>query len=565
MKILYALILLIAIFSFAFSSPGDSVGMTALDFQRSGSFGQRIFVDDLHQVHIYWMKCPYPFYGTSQRRMQLNYRYADGTYHGEIDASPFTTGYGTMDVTRDSNPALQRTVICYHYNTGTNAYYPHIDIDSGNLWGSFPNNPRHPPNTNNMLWPCVACTNNGNIVMATDDNAGDFQHLFVTTDQGLTWTNTENFDSVAVHSHFVRASTKRGSNKVVFVNTKFLQDTAAAGQYDNDVYYMLSMDGGVAWGSRVNITHYQPQDSIRAFWGTHANFDLSDDLHIVWAGRHIVNGHYLDASKIFHWDQVSNTITVVSGPNPLFPGGWWGWTSSNEYGFYRLPADEPQLVTDRTTGWLYCLWHGQTDTTDYSLAGHANGDFFGSFSTDGGLSWDAYGSAYGYVNLTNTHTPGAPRWQCEDEDYMTANPFTVDDSIFITYIEDKDAGICVDTEGDTTDNPVRMWVFHKSLISGPANVEEAKVEKPAISDIGVYPNPFRKTTTFSIGYSVTKLGGQEGRGIQIYNISGRLIKELDSDAIWRGDDLDGNALPAGVYIYRYADGNKVLTGKIVKL
>jgi len=568
MKKTIVIIAFTALISLAFCSPGDSVGMTAYDFQRSGSFGQRLFVDSNRHVYIYWMKADLFFYGWWDKRMQLNIRNADGTYHGAVIVSGDSSGFGTIDVARDTNPDFQRLVVCYHHEIGYNQYYPFIDVDSGNGTGAFPNDPKHPPNTNNILWPCVACANNGNIIMAAMYSVYD-QHLFVTTDYGLTWANPENFDSVAVHSHFVRASNNPGSNKVVFTNTKYITDSVAMGMLDNDVYYMLSTDGGVTWGPHTNITHYQPQDSIRGWYGTNAVFDLNDNLHVVWTGRHVSAGMYWEESKIFHWDEVSNTISAVSGPNPIFPGGWWGWIHNDGYyGSYRLPADEPQMIVDRTTGWLYCMWHGQTDTSDYSLAGWPNGDFYGAFSTDGGLTWDAYGSAYGYVNLTNTHTPGAPTGQCEDEDFMTANPFTVNDSIFITYIEDKDAGICVDVEGDTTDNPVRMWVFHKSLISGPANVEEVKAEKPTTTDLTAYPNPFRKTTTFSIGQRV------EGQEIKIYDIGGRLVKSLSFShaftplpfaVIWLGDDANGHVLPAGVYVCRYEEGAKTLTSKIVKL
>jgi len=550
------------------ASPGDSVGTTSLDWQRASSFGQRAYVDDGHHVHITWMKNSFPSSNYAQRRMEWNFRYADGSYFGEMDASPFTSGYGMLDVTRDSNPAMQRTVLCWQFNTGTNAFYPFMDIDAGNGFGCLPNDPKNPPNSNNMLWPTVARVNNGNTLLATDDNNDNFHHLFVTTDDGITWTNPANLDSTATISQFLRSSNNPGSNRVVFVDTKFLTDSFASGQLDNDVYYMLSTDGGVAWGSYTNITHYQPSDTIRACGGTNAVFDLNNNLHIAWTGRHIIAGNYLDASKIFHWDEVSNTISVVSGPTSIFPGGWWGWDHPHGYGSWRLPADEPQLVVDRTTGWIYCLWHGQDDTSDYSLAGWPNGDIYGAVSSDGGLTWHAASSNGYYVNLTNTHTPGGLPGQCEDEDYMTANPFTVGDSIFITYIEDKDAGAFPMNEGDTTNNIVRLWVFHKSLITGVPTVEEKKSAKPSITDLNIYPNPFRNATSLSIVHSAQSME------LKIYEVSGRLMKSFSMPyalspmplaLIWLGDDINGNALPAGVYVCQLTDGNKILTRKIIKL
>jgi len=77
----------------------------------------------------------------------------------------------------------------------------------------------------------------------------------------------------------------------------------------------------------------------------------------------------------------------------------------------------------------------------------------------------------------------------------------------------------------------------------------------------ISPNPFRKATTFSIGQRAV------GKELKIYDINGRLVKNFDflSGTTWNGEDIDGNILPAGVYICRFVDGNKVVTRKIVKL
>jgi len=423
--------------------PGDSVGTTTWDVQSNGSLGRRLYIDRSGGVHIDWMMGIMPLSGAT-RRCEWNFRRPDGTYFGDVDAGPLSSGYVNLSLTRDADPTNQRTVICYHYNIGTNAYYPFIDIDTQNGAGSFPNNPKTPA-MNNYLWPNIACVNNGNIVMTTDDNAGNFHHVFLTTDEGNTWTNVINTDSCATESRIIAASDNPGSNKVVFAETRFITDSLAAGQLDNNVWFRLSTDGGVTWGPHTNITHYQPADSVRAYCDVSAVFDANDDLHIIWSGRRTTGNNYYDASKIFHWDEISNAISVVTGPNPIFEGGWWGWVNPNGYGAWRMPADRSALVVDQTTNWLYCIWCGQTDTADYSeqdssLGGYPNGDIYGAYSSNNGLTWGAIGTLYGYINLTNTHTPGAPPGACDDEDYMTANPFVYRDSIFITFIEDKAAG-----------------------------------------------------------------------------------------------------------------------------
>ncbi|HEC77507.1 MAG TPA: hypothetical protein ENI34_00005, partial [candidate division WOR-3 bacterium] len=329
--------------------PGDQIGTTAYEYQANGSFGQRIMVDDYGQAHINWMWQDYP--GQTMRYCAWNARFTDGSYYGETQACPSYTGYVQLDVTRDANPDNQRTVIVYH-EFGAPNYLSWLDIDGGNVWGTWPNNPTT-INQNYYVWPYVCAASNGNIVMATGDYNADALHLFVTTDEGASWTAITDIDSCACLSQFLRAS--HNSDKVVFVYTSFITDSIAGGQLDNDVYYMLSTDGGATWGSRINITNYQPSDTVRAYCNVNAIFDDSDNLHIVWAGRKVDAGGYYEASKIFHWDEVSGNITVVNSPSTYYsePGGWWIATATSPSpGAWRMPADQPQLVCDANDGTL---------------------------------------------------------------------------------------------------------------------------------------------------------------------------------------------------------------------
>ena len=533
-------------------SPGDSIGTTWYDFQANGSFGQRIDVDDLRQAHIIWMLMDA---ASTWRYIAWNIRYSDGSYYGQTSASPSWSGYGQMDITRDLDPYMQRTVIAYHYNPG-GGYYSWIDIDGGNAWGTWPNNMQTPA-VNNHIWPYVAAANNNNIILATGDYSGNNNHLHLTTDFGASWSYVTEFDSCATLSQFVRASENTGSNKVVFVHTQFIVDTMAAGTIDNDVYYLLSSDGGITWGPHINITNYQPTDSVRAYCNVNAIFDDNDDLHIAWAGRKVTDNYY-EVSKIFHWDELNDTISLVNSPSIYYnePGGWWIPGSIGYPGAWRMPADQPQLVFDTTTSFLYCLWHGNDDYNDVSAAGYFNGELYGSYSTDYGITWSDY------VNLTNTRTPGAGAGACHDEDYMTACPKVVNDSILITYVEDKDAGAYPHTEGVMTENPVRCWVFPTSLITG---IQENKSEIFDSDKMSVYPNPFVKSMNidFSIGL------GAKGIELEIYDATGRLVKSITQlhnySITWSGDDQGGCKLPAGIYFVELSSGKTKITKKVIKL
>ncbi|MGB3340594.1 MAG: T9SS type A sorting domain-containing protein [bacterium] len=548
-------------------SPGDIIGYTWYEFQANGSFGQRIDVDDLRQAHIVWMKMDA---GGTNRYIAWNFRYSNGAYYGEIPATPSWSGYGQMDITRDLDSSMQRTVIAYHFNPGA-GYYSWIDIDAGNGCGAWPNTPGTPIIACH-IWPYIAVANNNNFILATGDNGGNMHHLYVGIDEGVTWIYIAGFDSCATLSQFVRASEKRDTNKVVFVHTQFITDSVAGGQLDNDVFYKISDDGGINWGPHTNITNYQPFDSVRAYCSTNALFDDNDHLHIAWAGRKVDSAGYYQASKIFHWDEFNDTITVVNSPSIHYnePGGWWIEGSAGSFGASHMPADQPQVVFDTSTNFLYCLWHGNDDTTDVSAAGYFNGELYGAYSTDYGITWSDY------VNLTNTRSPGAGPGYCYDEGYMTACPKVVTDSIFITYIEDKDAGAYVNTEGVETENPVRCWVFSTGLIRTGIEEEQAIIPKFQEPRLNISPNPFIKSIVidFSIGLRAKGIGyNAEGIELRIYDATGRVVfvfprttpYALHSTVIWTGTDQIGHKLPAGIYFVELNTGDEIISKKVIKL
>lgn len=364
-------------------SPGDSIGITWYDEQSNQTHGQRLAVDDFNQTHINWM---WQDSAQNWRQCAWNARFSDGSYYGQTMATPSWSGYVQLDVTRDAD---QRTVIAYHHNHGA-GLFSWIDIDGGNLWGTWPMNPGS-PGVPDHIWPYVAATYNGNIVLATGDSNEDILHLYVTSDEGYSWGPMGYFDSCANLSQFVRASRNSGSEKVVFIHTRFITDSVASGQLDNDIYYMISTDGGITWGPHTNATNYQPYpaDSVRAYCDVNAVFDNNDNLHIAWGGRKVTDNYY-NSSKIFHWDEVNDTITIVNSPSIYYsePGGWWiTIPGAGLPGAYKMPADRPELIVDPLSNDLFCLWQGNDDYNDFSEDSIFNREIFGARSTDNGITW----------------------------------------------------------------------------------------------------------------------------------------------------------------------------------
>jgi hypothetical protein len=555
-------------------SPGEQVGTTYFDFQANGNMGQRIAVDDSNQVYVVWMYCGGEYPG-NPRFIRYNFRYPDGTWYGQTDASPSVSGYVQLDIMRGDSGLAKRPVLAYHGGAYAGSV---IDIGLGNTSS---------PNVSNHIWPYVACANNNNIILATGNSSGgaDSHHLYLTTDEGATWQHFADFDSCTCLSQFVRASHNPGSQKVVHVWTQSIAmdfPGLLLSQMACDVWYMLSTDNGVTWGAPVNITNFTPPGQIVngdstpwAYADVNAVFDNDDKLHIAWGANlgYKLNDtlYYADHAKILHWDEMTDDLHVISSPSWHYgdPEGWWldvsaGFRQHTEA--WRLPACGAQLVCDQSTGDLYCLWSGTADTTDYSAGGYFNSEIYGSRSTDEGISWSDY------VNLTNTPSPGAGSGDCFDEDYLTVWPYVHNDSIFLTYIEDKDAGAAIIDGTAWIDNPVRVWIFHKNLITG---IEEEEALRPdhAFAVLEISPNPCRQIT--DIRYAIWDEKAKENdTALKIYDTSGRLVRDfslptaysLVPTAIsWNGTDQSGHRLPAGVYFVELTAGDRTLTEKIVKL
>ena len=78
-----------------------------------------------------------------------------------------------------------------------------------------------------------------------------------------------------------------------------------------------------------------------------------------------------------------------------------------------------------------------------------------------------------------------------------------------------------------------------------------------INQIYNYPNPFKSTTTFTFGH--TRPGDELDLRLEIYDLAGRLVQTYENQITseitslpfltWDGNDLQGNRLSSGIYIY----------------
>jgi len=116
------------------------------------------------------------------------------------------------------------------------------------------------------------------------------------------------------------------------------------------------------------------------------------------------------------------------------------------------------------------------------------------------------------------------------------------------------------------DGNYELVVSGKDIIGNTAGALEYRVvfsviNKPMISNLLNYPNPFTTSTAFV--FTLTGSAVPQNMRIQILTISGKVVREITKDELgpihigrnitefkWDGTDMYGQKLANGVYLYR---------------
>ena len=137
-----------------------------------------------------------------------------------------------------------------------------------------------------------------------------------------------------------------------------------------------------------------------------------------------------------------------------------------------------------------------------------------------------------------------------------------------SYYQVWDAGYALSASQDYA----RLQVGHVMellLNCGPNVTPDAVPETPAYTKLeGNFPNPFNPVTTIKFALSAS-----EHVSLAVYDISGRMVKELvndrmiagDHEVIWDGKNNSGTKAASGVYFYKMSAGDYSATDKMVML
>lgn len=487
-------------------SPGDTVGYTYFDYQKNGSMGRQIAVDDYFAKHFIWMNLIGPADPGYDRYVDYNYQDSSGSWLGAMHITPDSAraGFTNIELLSDN-----REVLCYHqtnvvpsdpYETSCMLAIEESTPGAGSF-NTF-DIPDSLPGAVETDWPYVAMDSLDQIhvVMREYTSPGliGYTRCYEDSDSikceapGVAEVNippnetqpSSNMvsvvDIIGTISHIIVSSPV--SNKVAIVYTKYRNPEFF--ETDNDVYYIESTNGGQDWidaGSfsgitKHNITNYTSSNLERAYYDVSAVYDYDDSLHICW------NPHWFDESTgqystrytgLDHWSKATGIRTIAIG--------YWGGTNP---GAQNRNLCKMSISAKQSNGNLYVIWT-QFNAGDTSAAGYSNGEIYTSASTDGGLSWAVP------VNLTNTSSPGCSPGDCESDHWSTLAK-EIDDSLHIFYVNDRDAGgIPWLEEGSYTQNPM---LYMKYPAWDPLPHPRIAVDHQIFEDIDVPNNSFRDTS-----------------------------------------------------------------------
>lgn len=521
-------------------SPGEVIGVTSYEYQSNGSIGDKIMVDDFGGIHAVWTK---GINGSRPRYVYYNFRSeADSTWTHNPDGTAISgvngTGFITLDLMSDG------AALAGYHSADDVPSFTKVAVDAFRGFGIFTEYDLNP--VDSCIWPYIArnvLSGRQHMVMAPNLQTmpTPLEYAY-STDDGATWSNYEEVDSVDALSYIMIASPVSDKTAILYTNLN------AAEQW-YDVFYHESQDG-IAWDFRfpVNVTQYTLDDSLSAAFDIDALYDYNDNLHILYQGAFSDGVYlYLNSNEVRHWSQATGHSVVAVGPDS-------GCYQIN----YCLCVAKVNIGVDPANNNLFALW-SEMDDQDYSLSGFSNGELYAAGSDDGGATW------YPKVNLTNSPTPGCAAMDCDSDVWASLAP-KVDGALHIIYVDDNDAGAAWYPQGVWTTNAVLyLEVPAGTLI--PTSVKEMDTELPFEFELGDnYPNPFNAETIIPLGGEV-----RDGQ-LAIYDIAGRMIREFDINSetrsvTWDGTNVSGETVASGTYFYSVSfDGiGKAATRKMTLL
>jgi immune inhibitor A len=180
--------------------------------------------------------------------------------------------------------------------------------------------------------------------------------------------------------------------------------------------------------------------------------------------------------------------------------------------------------------------------------------------------------------LTPIHTVyGATQLAWTYEDFTADSAVVYSGDFWAVYIEYNNSQLASDNDSPWSGRTMTYWGGSFSADNGSYGnyMIRAVVDTVSCAGVGpvsgaeivanVRPNPFKEQAVISFG-----LDRMTPMSISVYDVAGRLVRNLADRPFpagrhavtWDGTDSDGRSVSAGIYFFKLASEEKVITGKM---
>lgn len=357
--------------------------------------------------------------------------------------------------------------------------------------------------------------------------------------------------------------------------------------FDNDVYMVLSEDGGENWTAPTNLTQFLPpdqalfdstgnwqcadRDTLRARQDVSAVFDNDNELHVAFTTTAYYQWYDPELSRnstakaiLWHWSEATDSASAIEA----------AWTDTTEEvgGYFesdRSILSTPVLSYDRENSLLYCSFV-KYDLSQYSWQQFSADLFVSEFDDE--LGWSEP------VNITNTTVESlpCPIWEFKSEEELSAAERIVNRRLYLLHEFDQMGVFNDDPFGN--DYPQicrRVWLDTLGFTGHHTrpfrlNVDLSVCDSilpvgtlPIASDFSLeaYPNPFNSSV--ALEYTLPALTEVT---LRIFDIQGREAAVFEHGqqtaglhrALWTAD-----AFASGVYFARLETSHHTQTTKLL--
>lgn len=574
-------------------------GVSWQDQQQTGSCGRMIAMDSYRAIHVAWMNSLDRF--GNQRYIYYNFKpqHVDHfTYENGIRVDTGVRGgFTNLVVTPLGIP-----FIAYHqFEEGVGDQDVCVSYVSDAVClnvGSMLPRP-------DILFPKIKRGSDGNLHMVSlAGNVGEYDRIVYSRGvpvfrpggevEDIHWqVQIDDSEFLPLDTTLVRAhdlACSRYENRVAVAWSRCIKPFDSTwNKFNNDIYLIISEDGGINWGDRINVTRFVPadtlcadtlenfrlcnRDTLRAFNDLSLLFDDGNDLHIVFT----TIGYYTwsrvqrdpiiteSEALMWHWSKATDVYSLVAD----------GWEDTEHLGEDQTILQMPSLAYESASQSLYCAYM-RYDPEVRAHNGHASADIFISVSRDMGRTWSVG------RNVTNSgpvRNP-APSGGSFHERAPTLVEQVTDDYLHLAYLLDYDAGTVREGEGLATLNDiiyqriptdsipefpqVPNYPLHADSAGYVPVREPHRPELPSsVTLFPAYPNPFNASTTITF-----ETGGEKRVLLVLYNLMGQEVQRLAEGRYPAGRHqvrMDGSRLPSGVYLVRLRSGAGAQTQKLLLL